>query len=243
MRFSAKPVVDDPRHLGEVLRFGFPLHQRRRRSGSGTATCSSPSRCRAARPARTALRWRRSASTGCPAAAPRVDVPRPRRDQTLQPAMVVAHRGDRLDRPFRHRQRRRRALPAASCRSSTDTQCRSPSRSTHVALEIRLKMPSVTALVLTSWMSSSWRPFGNHQLADPVLRIGKPRNGIGRRYLGAHLVEAGLDGRDGGVALRRHRRMPSTVATTLCSCSVLPMAVVESPSWTWMTTSLTPSPE
>ena len=51
-------------------------------------------------------------------------------------------------------------LPAALRRSSADTQCRSPSRSTQVALEIRLKMPSVTSLVLTSWMSSSWRPSG-----------------------------------------------------------------------------------
>src|ERR1700736_4418429 len=52
------------------------------------------------------------------------------------------------------------AVPAAFFRSSTDTQWRSPSRSTQVAREIRLKMPSVTALVLTSSTSSSWRPSG-----------------------------------------------------------------------------------
>ena len=32
------------------------------------------------------------------------------------------------------------------------------------------------------------------------------------------------------------------VATTFWSCNVWPIAVVESPSCTWITTSLTPSP-
>ena len=59
--------------------------------------------------------------------------------------------------------------------------------------------------------------FGNDQLAHPVLRIGQPRNGIRRRYLGAHLVEAGLDRRRSRSCPRRQRRRPSTVATTLCS--------------------------
>ena len=42
---------------------------------------------------------------------------------------------------------------------------------------------------------------GYHQLADPILWIGQAHDGVGRRYLGAHLVEAGLDGLDGGIVL------------------------------------------
>ena len=50
--------------------------------------------------------------------------------------------------------------PAAALRSFGDTQLRVPLRSTQLASEIRVKMPSVTAPVLTASISSSWRPSG-----------------------------------------------------------------------------------
>ena len=110
---------------------------------------------------------------------------------------------DRLNRPGRHRQRRRRALfrrRAQVSRGDAARDCRPDPRSWHGRSSVRI--PGVTALVFMSVVSSSWRPSGMTSLPDPVVRIGQPRDGRRGRDLGAHPVVAGLDRGNRGVAVR-----------------------------------------
>ncbi len=127
----------------------------------------------------------------------RVDVPGARRDQAFEPAVVRSHPVDGCGRPLRHaEQPAALTAPAVLRRSSADTHRRSPSRSTHVAFEISVRMPSVTALVFTSCDVVELAALRDDQQADPVCRIGEALDGVGGRNLGAHLVEARLDRRD-----------------------------------------------
>ena len=188
----------------------FPLHQRADRQD---LVRRHVHRLRGVeQPALRVLRraGRRSAWTGCPAAdadGSMFQVPGAMRPSSRRWSLPM--RGHRVDRPSRAP----KAPTAQPCPRPLrgrppDTQCRSPSRSTQRRVRDQAEDAVGDRVGLDVLDVVELAAFGNHQLADPVLRIGKPRNGIRRRDLGAHLVEAGLDRRDRGVALGGCRRTP-----------------------------------
>ena len=101
---------------------------------------------------------------------------------------------------------------------------RSPSRSTQVAREIRVKMPvGAPCWSSTSVESSSWRPSGMTsrptRLLGSTSRATASAAGISVRML----VEAGLDRRRSCRCRARRRRRPAPCATTPWFCSVSPI--------------------
>ena len=115
--------------------------------------------------------------------------------------MVVAQGVDRFHRPVGHRQRRwrsagRRVAEVVFRHTAPLTVQVHTGRVRYQgedAVGHRVGLDVLDVVELAS--------FGNDQLAHPVLRIRQPGNGIRRGYLGAHLVEPGLDRRHRGVAL------------------------------------------
>ena len=238
-----QPVVDDAGDLREVLRLGLALHQRRhgqdlvRRHAQRFGGVEQPALLvlRGAAADQRGQDVRRLDADGSTFQVPGAIRPSSRR--WSDPSASTA-----LGRPLRHRQRRGAQARGGVADRRPRRTARSPSRSTHVAFEISVKMPSVTALVLTSRMSSSWRPSGITSLPTRFCRIGEAGDGVGRREsrCGPCRSRAGWPRSRSCPARRRRKPWPSPPHSG-------PAASGRSRSWsrpscTWITTSLTPSP-
>src|SRR5262245_46944390 len=116
--------------------------------------------------------------------------------------MVVPHALDRLCGPVRNRQLRQRRAAGRVAKVvggytvalavEVDTRRIGDQREDAIGDRVGFDVPDVIELAT----------FGYDQLAYSVLRIRESPNGIRGRYLGAHFVEARLDGLNCGIALR-----------------------------------------
>ncbi len=199
---GVQAVVDHLRHLREVLRVGFLLHQRRhhqdvvRRQAHGLRGVQQ-----------TGLRVLPGAGADqrCQDAFGRgrgIDVEGPRCDEALDPAMVLTQLVDRLNGPRRHRQRHGTAVGRGRAevvhRDAVPVTVEvhaGGARNQREDAGIQLVGLHVGGVVELTALRDDQQP-------HPVARVGEPRDGVGRRDFGANAIKAGLDRVDRAVAVR-----------------------------------------
>ncbi len=131
-----------------------------------------------------------------------IDVEGPRGDEALDAAMVLAQLFDRLGGPRRDRQHRGSAVGGR--RAQVVDRDAVP-----VAVEIHAagagdqgEDAGIGLVVLQVGGVVELTALRDDQSPHSAVRVGQPRDGVGRRDFGAHPVETGLDRRDRGVAVR-----------------------------------------